>query len=169
MNLFRKQKQPRRHWKTYGYQRRKGRGGGINQEFEINNYITTIYNIDILQHCKSTSIKNNNNKELILLKKMKSGNQVRILNSFTKSLFSLIFNLCRSKELMIILLNPWRVTSNVRFDCGCKSRKQYINKYMEQKGRHPWLWLGHAGSGGSSPVNEAHICVCGNLSFSFES
>ena len=38
----------------------RGRGGGINQEFEINNYITTIYKIDILQHCKSTSIKNNN-------------------------------------------------------------------------------------------------------------
>ena len=35
MNLFTKQKQTHRHRKqTYGYQR--GRGGGINWEFEIN-------------------------------------------------------------------------------------------------------------------------------------
>ena len=40
MNLFAKQKQAHRHKKTqtYGYQRGKGSGGKIKQEFEINGY-----------------------------------------------------------------------------------------------------------------------------------
>ena len=53
MNLFTKQKQTHRHRKqSYGYQRRKGGEGGINQGYEINRY-TSLY------------IKQINNKDLL--------------------------------------------------------------------------------------------------------
>ena len=53
MNLFTKQKQTHRHRKqTYGYQRGKEGGGGINQAFWINTYtllyIKQITNKDLL-------------------------------------------------------------------------------------------------------------------------
>ena len=162
MNLFRKHKEPHRHRKTYGYQWRKGRGGGINQEFEISNYITTIYKTDILQHCKSTSIK----KAINTFGKNEEWQPGEDSEQFYQITVSLIFSLCISKELMITLLNPWRVTSYFIFNCGCKSRKQYINKYMEQKGRHPWLWLGHAGSGRQLTCEwGTHLCVWQSVLF----
>ena len=53
MNLYTKQKWIHRHRKQiYGHQRAKGRGGRINQEYEINRYtllyIKQINNKDVL-------------------------------------------------------------------------------------------------------------------------
>ena len=71
MNLFTKQKQTHRLRKqTYGYQRGKGGGGGINQEVRINIYtilyIKQIINKDLLYttgNCTQYSVRTYMGKE----------------------------------------------------------------------------------------------------------